>query len=253
MIELRNISAGYGKDNVIRAVSLLFPKGKLISVIGTNGSGKSTLLKTAIGILQPSSGEILVDGRTASGLSRQDTAKKISYLAQGRDTPDMAVKQMVLHGRFPHLHYPRRYGEQDIRIAQAAMERMGIIDIANRPLSSLSGGMRQKVYIAMALTQDTDYIMLDEPTTYLDISGQLELMKILRELADNGKGIIAVMHDLPLAFSCSDSIAVLKGGKLAACGTPFDLCKSGMTEEIFGVGLQYEDKTGCYHYRYTLK
>ena len=248
MIELKKVTAGYSSKTVLSEISLSVPKGTLISVIGKNGSGKSTLLKTVIGIINAKSGEMLVDGE--SELSRQSMAKKVSYLAQGKSVSDMTVEQLVLHGRFPHLSYPRRYSKKDREISSAALRQMGIADIAGTPLSALSGGMRQKAYIAMALAQDTDYILLDEPTTYLDISNQVELMKILRSLADRGKGIVAVMHDLPLAFGFSDRIAVIKDAKIAAFDTPQKICDSGIVQEVFGIDLQYSPAEKSYHYKY---
>lgn len=248
MIELKKVTAGYPSKTVLSEISLSVPKGTLISVIGKNGSGKSTLLKTVIGIINAKSGEMLVDGE--SELSRQSMAKKVSYLAQGKSVSDMTVEQLVLHGRFPHLSYPRRYSKKDREISSAALRQMGIADIAGTPLSALSGGMRQKAYIAMALAQDTDYILLDEPTTYLDISNQVELMKILRSLADRGKGIVAVMHDLPLAFGFSDRIAVIKDAKIAAFDTPQKICDSGIVQEVFGIDLQYSPAEKSYHYKY---
>ena len=125
MIELKSICAGYSGNNVINNVSLKLPKGKLISVIGANGSGKSTLLKTTVGIIAPSSGEIQVDNIPSADLSRRDIAKRISYLAQGRRVADMTVEQMVLHGRFPHIKYPRRYSEKDRVIAAEALKKWG--------------------------------------------------------------------------------------------------------------------------------
>ena len=133
------------------------------------------------------------------------------------------------------------------------MKQMGIADIADAPLSALSGGMRQKAYIAMALAQDTDYILLDEPTTYLDIANQVELMKTLRSLADQGKGIVTVMHDLPLAFGFSDGIAVIKDGKMAAYDTPRAICDSGIVREVFGIDLQYSPVENLYQYKYALR
>ena len=195
MLELKNISTGYGSKNVINCADAFFEKGKLTSIVGVNGCGKSTLLKAILGILPLSDGEIVIDGSDIRSMSRNEISKKVAYLAQGKDTPDMTVLQMVMHGRFPYLSYPRRYKETDREIALKAMEVVGILHLANQPLYTLSGGMRQNAYIAMALAQDTDYILLDEPTTYLDIAHQLDLMKILRGLADSGKGIITVMHD----------------------------------------------------------
>lgn len=213
MLELKHIRAGYGKRQILNGVSLTVPKGKLVTVIGPNGSGKSTLFKSAAGIIPTLSGEVLIDGTKAADSSRSETAKKIAYLAQGKSVPDMTVFQLVLHGRFPHLSYPRRYTQKDKSLAIAALEKTGLSERAESPITSLSGGMRQNAYIAMALAQDTDYILLDEPTTYLDISHQLSLMKNLRELAKEGKGVAAVLHDLPLAFTFSDIIAVLSGGR----------------------------------------
>lgn len=248
MIEVRNLCVGYGKTQVLNGLSLSLPKGGLVSIIGANGSGKSTLIKAALGIIPPISGEILVDNINISELSRGDIAKKTAYLAQGKSVPDMTVGQMVLHGRFPHLGYPRRYSEKDKQIARAALEQTGLLELKEKPMSSLSGGMRQNAYIAMALAQDTDYILLDEPTSYLDITHQIQLMKTLRSLADSGKGIAAVMHDLPLAFGFSDSIAVLSSGRIAACDTPENICKSDIIKEIFGIELKYNsaEKYYCY-------
>ena len=177
MIELKHISVGYGKQIVLNDLSAAFEKGKLTAVIGVNGCGKSTLLKTILGMVPVSNGEIAIDGRPLAEMSRKDIARSIAYLSQGKGTPDMTVEQLVLHGRFPHLSYPRRYTTQDREIALAAMEQVGITDYARKPLYTLSGGMRQNAYIAMALTQGTDHILLDEPNTFLDISHQLELMK----------------------------------------------------------------------------
>jgi iron complex transport system ATP-binding protein len=180
-------------------------------------------------------------------MSRNEIAKKTAYLSQGKNTPDMTVEQMVLHGRFPYLSYPRRYSTYDREVAGKAMEAVGIAELAHKPLYTLSGGMRQNAYIAMALAQDTDYILLDEPTTYLDISHQIELMKLLRKLADNGKGIIAVMHDLPMAFNYSDEILVIENGKSRVQSNPIDICGSAVIKEVFNVQIErLVDGRYCY-------
>ena len=245
-------AAGYNDKNVLSGISLSLPKGKLISLIGQNGAGKSTLLKTILGIMTAKNGQIIFDGKASSELSRRDIARKAAYLAQGKSVADMTVEQMVLHGRFPHLSYPRRYSEKDRELAYGALSRMGIAGMADRPLCSLSGGIRQKAYIALALAQDTDYILLDEPTTYLDIANQVELMNILRDLADGGKGVVTVMHDLPLAFGFSDGIAVIKDGKIAVCDTPDNVCRSGIVRDVFNIDLQYSADENSYSYRYIL-
>lgn len=250
MLEIKNLCAGYGKYNVLRDVNLKVPKGKLISVIGINGSGKSTLLKSVAGIITPFSGQVIVDSHNAKTLKQTELSQKLAYLPQGRDLPDMTVEQFVLHGRFPYLGYPRRYSSGDYTVAKNAMEKMGIFSFREKRLSSLSGGMRQKVYIAMALCQDTDYILLDEPTTYLDISHQIETMKILRSLADEGKGVATVMHDLALAFTFSDKIAILSEGRVITVDTPENLCQTNIIKEVFDIELKYNKEDNLYSYKY---
>ena len=247
MLELKNISAGYGNKTVLQDVTASFEKGKLTSIIGVNGCGKSTLLKAMIGILPLSEGEIVIDGRDIGGLGRNGIAKKIAYLAQSKNTPDMTVEQMVLHGRFPYLSYPRRYRESDREIAREAMNTVGIAHLAGKPLYELSGGMRQTAYIAMALAQDTDYILLDEPTTHLDIAHQLDLMRILRGLADRGKGIVTVMHDLPLAFDFSDELAVIRDGSIAKKAAPMDTYNSPVIKEIFDIRVERMENDQFYY------
>ena len=248
MLELKNISAGYSKDTVLEGVNAIISPGKLTSIIGINGSGKSTLLKSILGIIPIRSGEILLDSHPLSSMSKNETAKRIAYLAQGRNTPDMTVEQLVLHGRFPYLSYPRRYTERDREIAREAMETLGISSLSQKHLGTLSGGMRQNAYIAMAIAQDTDYILLDEPTTYLDISHQIELMRTLKKLSADGKGIVTVMHDLPLSFQFSDEIIVLNDKTVVAQTTPHELCRSSLIKEIFGISVAYEENEQIFYY-----
>lgn len=250
MIKLENVSAGYGQELILKDISANFPKGTLTSIIGVNGSGKSTLLKSILGFLPLQTGTIIIDDQVFSSLTPKERANKAAYLSQGKNTPDMTVEQLVLHGRFPHLCYPRRYTKQDREIAALSMEQVGISAIAEKPLTQLSGGMRQKAYIAMALAQDTDYILLDEPTTYLDIKHQLELMKLLRALADSGKGVLTVMHDLPMAFTYSDCILLLDQGKICIHDTPWQVYKHSCLKDIFGVSLESSNETTSYHYNY---
>lgn len=250
MIELSHISTGYGIKIILNDVSVAFEKGKLTSIIGANGSGKSTLLKTILGILPSKSGNITIDGARLKEMSRNDIARRIAYLSQEKNTPDMTVEQLVLHGRFPHLSYPRRYTDQDRVIAVGVMEQMGIIEYAHKPLYSLSGGMKQNSYIAMALAQETDYILLDEPTTYLDIAHQLELMKILRSLADSGKGIVAVMHDLPMAFTFSDKIILINDGRIVDDERPEKIYERNVIDKVFGIALDRSKDGRSYSYKY---
>ena len=248
MLELKDIFAGYGKKNILNGVCASFGKGKLTSIIGANGCGKSTLLKTAVGILPHSKGEIEIDDCSVKKMTKNDRARKTAYLAQTKDTPDMSVEQMVLHGRFAHLSYPRIYTDSDRAAALDSMKKLGISEVADSPVSSLSGGMRQNAYIAMALTQDTDYILLDEPTTYLDIANQIELMKLLRSLADSGKGRVAVTHELSMAFGFSDVITVMDDGKILMQDTPNAVYRSGIIEDIFKVKIEIDVDKGSFGY-----
>lgn len=251
MLELWNITVGYGKKTVLRELSASFETGKLTGIIGVNGCGKSTLLSSILGFLPLRDGRILLDGTELSTVKRGQIAKRISYLPQGRSTPDMTVEQMVLHGRFPYRSYPKRYTDADRAIARNAMERVGILEYSAHPLGALSGGMRQTAYLAMALTQDTDYILLDEPTTYLDVAHQLDLMRLLRTLAERGKGIIAVMHDLPMAFTFCDELLVINGGRAEAQEKPDALCDSPAIPSLFGVRLTRTGENGSYYYDLT--
>lgn len=253
VIKMKNVCAGYNGEEVLHDINLEFEPGKVTVIIGPNGCGKSTLLKTLVRLNEHSSGEILVkksgcyedlSQKICSGgedyieikeLSSANLAQRIAYLPQNKRTPAIGVLRMVLHGRFAYLKYPRRYRKEDYEMARKALEQVGIEDLAEKNVNELSGGTRQKVYIAMALAQDTDTILLDEPTTYLDIAHQIKMMKLARELADNGKAVVMVLHDLVQGFQTADKIVVMDKGCLKACGEPEEVYASGVVEEVFGV------------------
>jgi len=245
MLEIKKLSSGYEGKKVLRNVALTIPEKKLISVIGPNGAGKSTFLKTLAGIVPKTEGESLIDGKEISAFSGKELAREISYLVQGRNIPDMTVKQLVLHGRFPYLDYPRRYKEADREMAYSVMDRMKITPLAERMLRTLSGGERQKAYLAMALTQDTKYILLDEPTTYLDIKGQISLMKMLKGISAE-KTVVSVSHDLLLAFNFSDYIVIINDGGADFFDTPENLASKEILHNIFGIRLKNVD--GVFQY-----
>ncbi len=249
MIELRDLCVGYEKCRILHHIDTSFQKGKLTAIVGPNGSGKTTLLKAAAAILPLESGEILADGENVLRMKSKERAKRIAYLPQGRPIPDMTAEQAVLHGRFARTSYPYIYTEKDKKIAARAMEHMGVTPFANQPMATLSGGMRQNVYLAMALAQETDYIFLDEPTTYLDIANRFQIMDTLRMLADGGKGIVAVLHDLELALSFADEIVVINDGTVVAKDVPEQICESKILERVFHVSLQQvQTENGSTHY-----
>ncbi|MBR7148012.1 MAG: ABC transporter ATP-binding protein [Firmicutes bacterium] len=234
MLNIQGLYAGYSGTSVLNDVSLDARSGEVTVIVGPNGCGKSTLLKTIVGIVEKSRGEIWpVDEMTA-----QERAKTIAYLAQSKQVPDITALRMVLHGRFPYLGFPRRYRSTDFDIARAALCRMGIGDLEDRPMSTLSGGTRQKVYIAMALAQDTPIILMDEPTTFLDISYQLQMMEQARMLADEGKAVVMVLHDIPLALQHADQLVVMNDGEVVASGEPEAVYRSGALDQVFGVRVK---------------
>lgn len=228
MLELRNVTAGYGERLILHDISLDFPPGTVTAILGPNGSGKSTLLKAAAGLLPLASGAVLAE---------EPRARHVAYLPQSRRVPEMTVRQLVLQGRYPWLGWPRRYGEKDHELARRAMERLEVAGLADRPLAELSGGTRQKCYLAMTLAQDTEVLLLDEPTSFLDPAHQLRLMALCRELAAEGKAVAVVLHDLPLALRFADRVAVMDAGRLLMVDSPAGLLKSGLLEKTFAVKI----------------
>lgn len=238
MLEIKELTAGYSSKEVLKNINLSIPAGKVTVVMGPNGCGKSTLLKALCGILPKDSGRILLDGKDILALPPRQLAQKVAYLSQSRRIPDITAYRLVLHGRFPYLGYPRRYREEDYSCARIAMEKIGIWELADTLLENLSGGQRQKVYIAMSLAQDTPVIIMDEPTTYLDISHQLQLIQQVKMLAERGKTVVMVIHDLPLAFQTADRLILMEKGSIAAKGTPEELFASGIVDRVFRIRLE---------------
>lgn len=238
MVQLINVSAGYGKKEILHNIHFTANKGEITTIIGNNGCGKSTLLKTIAGILPVTRGEIQINGNSALGLTAAQHGKLTAYLPQGKNTPDITADRMVLHGRFPYLSYPRKYKKEDYDIAASAMEKMGIADLIHTPMSELSGGTRQKVYIAMALAQSTPVIILDEPTSFLDIGQQIKFTKIVKELAANGKTVILVLHDLLTALKVSDQISVMENGRLVMQNPPTRILHSDIIKNLFDVEIK---------------
>lgn len=250
MIELRDLSAGYGGRDVIHGISLSFPPGQVLALLGPNGCGKSTLLRTALGLGPSSGGQVSIDGVPLEDLSLRDRAKKAAYLPQSRAVPNITARRMVLHGRFPHLSYPRRYRQEDHAAVDRALELADASGVAHRHMRELSGGQRQKVYLAMAMAQDAPTILMDEPTTFLDIGHQLEVMALARRLAQDGRSVVMVLHDLCLAMRWADDIALLSGGRLAAHGTAEQVYASGELDRAFGIALRRMETASGWQYYY---
>lgn len=246
MLEAKNLSAGYPGRAVLAGVSLAARPGRVLALLGPNGCGKSTLLRTMAGLLPPLGGEVLLDGRR--DYSPRQAAQRVAYLPQSRTAPNITVRRLVLHGRFPYLSYPRRYGREDYEAVDRALAAADALDLADRPLPELSGGQRQKAYLAMALAQETEAILMDEPTTFLDIRHQLEVLALVRRLAEEGRGVVLVLHDLCLALTAADDVAVLGEGRLLALGGPEAVYQSRVLERVMGVRLDRSEGPGGRRY-----
>lgn len=250
MIKLVNVCAGYDGEEVLHHVNLEIEPGKVTVLVGPNGCGKSTLLKALVRLNPHRSGEITVDGYAIGDYDSVSLARKIAYLPQKRNVPDISVLKMVLHGRFPYLKYPRRYRAEDMDVARKALQWVGLEHLAEENVNRLSGGNQQKVYIAMALAQDTPVILMDEPTTYLDISHQLRVMELARRLTDEGKAVVMVLHDLSLALQNADFVAVMSRDEIVRSGSVDEIYDSGVLEEVFGVKVRRMEADGGWKYYY---
>ena len=200
MLEFRELRAAYDGVETLHGVSAHLAPGKLTAIIGPNGCGKSTLMKCAVGLMKPSGGEILLNGQPLSVIPEKERARHLSYMPQSRIAPDISVRHLVTHGRYPHLKWGQSLRREDREIVQAAIERVKLGALVNRPVSRLSGGERQRAYLAMMLAQQTAVMLLDEPTAYLDLSSQFALMELLRALCGEGRSVILVLHELALAL-----------------------------------------------------
>ena len=235
MIELKHITAGYQGGVVLRDVSLTIPAGRITTLIGPNGCGKTTLLRVAARQLTPSAGQVLAAGRPVEDYDRREFARFASLMPQVRDVPAITVERLVAHGRFPYLGLSRRMRPEDRQQVARAMQAAGVEQWRGRDLRELSGGERQRAYIAMALAQDTRIILLDEPTTYLDLGVQFEILSLLQRLNEQGKTIVMVLHDLAQALRVSHHIALMEAGQLVAFETPEQMFRSGRIDRVFGV------------------
>jgi len=249
VIELENLSAGYPGRRVLEHVSLAFPNGQITVLAGPNASGKTTLLRTILGLEPRLEGEIRIDGALQRDLTARELALRASYLPQSRPVPNITAERMVLHGRFPHLSYPRRYRPQDWQIAQQALRQAGAEELGGRLMPQLSGGQRQRVYLAMLLSQDAQNVLLDEPTTYLDVAHQFRLLACARSLADQGRAVVLVLHDLCLALRWADRLAVLDQARLQMADIPEAVFSSGILNSVFGVRVsRFPTSSGWQYY-----
>lgn len=236
-IETKDLSICYDDHLVVDSLNLSIPEGKITSIIGPNGCGKSTVLKTIGRIIKKQKGMVYLDGEDIAKISTKEIAKKMAILPQTPTAPSgLTVKELVSYGRYPHQKGFGKLTTEDKKIVEWAITVTKLSEFQNREIDNLSGGQRQRVWIAMALAQQTDLILLDEPTTYLDMAHQLEVLELLKELNNTQKcTIVMVLHDLNLASRFSDMIVAVNGGKIKASGTPKDVITKENLKEVFQI------------------
>jgi iron complex transport system ATP-binding protein len=239
-MELENLSFQYGKQTVLDAVSARIGKGKITTIIGANGSGKTTLLYLMTKNLKPVSGGVYLDGKNIQQIRLRDFSRQVAIVHQSNSAPnDVTVKSLVAYGRSPHDSFYRRRTGQDEEIVSWAMQVTNVYNYRDRPISTLSSGQRQRVWIAMALAQKTEILMLDEPTTYLDIRYQVQILNLIRNLNQElGMTIVMVLHDINQALCYSDEVIGLKEGRVIVQGGLRESINNATLQEIFDVNLK---------------
>ncbi|MCM2676889.1 ABC transporter ATP-binding protein [Alkalicoccobacillus plakortidis] len=231
------IVAGYDQKTILHAIDVVIPSHKINVIIGANACGKSTLLKTMARLIKPTAGTVSLDGKSISKIPPKQLARVLGILPQSPTVPEgISVADLVGRGRFPHQSILSGWTKKDYEAVAEAMEIMDITHLANRSIDELSGGQRQRVWIAMALAQQTDILFLDEPTTFLDITYQVEILDLLTDLnKKHGTTIVMVLHDINLTARYADHIFALREGKLIAEGDPANVITSDLIQEIFGL------------------
>jgi iron complex transport system ATP-binding protein len=236
-IETKNLSLSYGETLIIDELNLKIPQGEITVFIGANGCGKSTLLRSIARLLKPKSGAVILEGQAIAKLSTKEVAKKMAILPQSPTAPEgLTVLQLVKQGRYPHQSWLKQWSEEDEKKVNEALKATRLEDLKERPVDSLSGGQRQRAWIAMTLAQDTDVILLDEPTTYLDMTHQIEILDLLFELNEKRKRtVVMVLHDLNLACRYAHNIVALKDQKLYDQGKPEHVINRNLVKNVFGM------------------
>jgi iron complex transport system ATP-binding protein len=233
----RNVSVGYGGAPVVHDLSVEIPDGQVTTIVGPNGCGKSTLLRTLARLLAPTSGEVVLDDAPITSMSTRDIATRLALLPQSPVAPEgLLVRDLVGRGRHPHQRWFSQWSKKDEEVVDAAMAMTDTTELRDRPLDQLSGGQRQRAWIAMTLAQDTDLMLLDEPTTYLDLAHQVEVLELVCRLnRERSRTVAMVLHDLNLAARYSDLVVVMHGGRIVTQGPPVEVFTARMLSDVFGL------------------
>ena len=237
--ELRadSVTLAYGDRTVVESLDLVVAPGKITAIVGPNGCGKSTLLRALSRLLAPCSGNVTLDGTELRRQRPKDVARVLGLLPQNPIAPDgIVVADLVGRGRHPHRRSLAPWSSHDHRSVAAALDATGTSDLADRPVDELSGGQRQRVWIAMALAQETDILMLDEPTSFLDVAHQIEVLDLLTDLnRSRGTTVVMVLHDLDLAARYADELVAMRSGEIHAVGRPGDVITVDLVRDVFGL------------------
>lgn len=238
----RGVTVGYGARTVIDDLDVAIPPGVITTIIGPNGCGKSTLLRTLSRLLKPARGTVVLDGEDIGRLRTRDVAKKLGLLPQAPVAPEgLTVSDLVARGRHPHQSWLRQWSSDDADVVERALAMTGVSDLADRPVDALSGGQRQRVWISMTLAQGTDLLLLDEPTTYLDLAHAIDVLDLVDDLHESGCTVVMVLHDLNLATRYSDNLIVMREGSILAQGHPRDVITADLLHEAFGLRAKVID------------
>ncbi len=237
LLSTEALTLAYDGTEVVHDLSLTLPPGRITTIVGANGCGKSTLLRGLARLMAPTAGRVLLDGRPVGELPSRQVARTLGLLPQSPTAPEgITVADLVGRGRYPHQGWFRSWTADDERAVTAALEATGSLELAGRRVDELSGGQRQRVWIAMARAQDTDVLLLDEPTTFLDVTHQVEVLDLLVDLnRSRGTTVVTVLHDLNLAARYSDHLVALKRGRVAAAGPPEEVVTEAVVEDVFGL------------------
>ena len=232
-----NLTLGYGQSIVVEDMSLRLPTGQVTALIGANGSGKSTILKALARLLKPRAGAVLLDGKAIHAQRTKQVARHIAILPQGHDAPaGLTVRELVAFGRYPYQSSLGRFSRDDDRLIDGSIDTTGLAGLSDRPLATLSGGQRQRAWIAMALAQNTAILLLDEPTTFLDMSHQLEVLELLNRLnREQQRTIVMVLHDLNHASRYAHHLVGIREGEVFVQGPPREVVTTDVLHQVFGI------------------
>lgn len=235
----RGISVGYGRRMILEDLDIEIPEGELTVIVGPNACGKSTLLRALARMLPVASGTVELDGRAIRSFAPKEVARRLGLLPQSPIAPDgLAVDDLVGRGRYPHQGVLRQWSDEDERAVQRALERARVTELSDRMVDELSGGQRQRVWIAMALAQETPILLLDEPTTYLDIAHQVEVLNLARDLQREGYTVVVVLHELNLAFRYATNLVVMQAGSIVEQGAVNDVVTAELIRDVYGLPCQ---------------